>query len=382
MPALGPVCAIAQTGLLFFFLRTRCGVDFRIHGLRFARPDTAYSKVLELLFGGGRPRAALAERNIPGSVASIIGRMGPYPQSAALLVALCAIVPATDGDDRRAVRAEGGGWWIESPFGAIVIRDAQVPRGGKSEAEDPSPAVADDEARRRWRRQIHAIREGLLESGLPAVVERGKARLRAIDDPRAIDALGTELSQGTQPTRLLMVELLRAFPDDESTMHLAALALIDDDDEVRRAAIAALKHRDDPREGEQWRKALQTNSDVLAARAASALAELKVIAAVGELIPLLTTQARRRVEVPVGRYFTTYATVWRPSQGIWTTGPSYDEAGFGAIQTRLEVRQVTVMRSEVRAALNRLTGADFGFYEEAWTRWYKLTWLPSLVEKD
>ena len=82
--------------------------------------------------------------------------------------------------------------------------------------------------------------------------------------------------------RGLLVEALAGFPQDEATMNLAILALVDPADEVRRQAVNELVRRADPRTIAEYRKALHTPSEALIQRAAYALGELRASAAVEE----------------------------------------------------------------------------------------------------
>ncbi len=262
-------------------------------------------------------------------------------------------------------------------------RDAARPTPDNPEEQSPELGPKDrDKALRlvqaHWTRRIRAIRQNLLEAHSQNLVEKGLARIRAIDDPKAILPLSRELGASNLAARTVLVELLSGFEHDEATVNLAALALIDNDGALRHRAILELQRRDDPRVLAQFRTALQTGNDVIVIRAAYALATMKDENAIPLLINQLMVRRRKVVEIPIRRYFTTFTDGyarpftdadrrhWQPVNGILDA-----HGGFAQVESRLERRMVTVFRTEVLEALKKLTGENFGFNELAWNRWYQ-----------
>lgn len=237
-----------------------------------------------------------------------------------------------------------------------------------------------------WRRRIRAIKSMLLDSPLPHQVEEGRARILEIEDPLAIVPLSEVLSDGSLVCRTVLVEALRRFSDDAATVNLAALALADSHEDIRHAALRALVRRKDPRIAGQFREALDSNNDLLIRRAAEALGALGAREAVPALIPLLTARRVKEVEVPMGRYFSTLPAAFPvryhwigstmvavcPNIGVVSANPGFTVGPpFGVPRAQTVVKEVTVYRSEVREALRRLTGEDFGFDQAEWRRWYE-----------
>src|SRR5262249_5128651 len=148
----------------------------------------------------------------------------------------------------------------------------------------------------RWTNQIRAIRTSFLDSPDPAAVADGKRRIADIRDPLAVLPLVKVLSEGGVASRTLLVETLKRFSEDESTLNLAAICLLETDDAVRRAALTELVRRKDDRVLGQFRKALSIDNDEIVRRAAMAVGELRAESAIPDLIERLTVQRRKTIE--------------------------------------------------------------------------------------
>lgn len=283
-----------------------------------------------------------------------------------------------DRDCESARRALGyvkvRGLWLDGR-----TRIARPPAPQEEADDDPEKLVRAIQSQ--WYRHVLAVRRALLESSLARQREAGVARIREISDPLAILPLTRVLSEGAPRLRMLLVEMLTRFPQDEATMNLAVLGLVDDDPDVRQAALRELERRDDPRVVAQYREALRSNSDLILKRAAEGLGHFDAEAAIPELIALLTAERVRWVEVPVRSYFRTLprrfseATVLRlgPHDApIALHTPVIGVAGAATnIDNRWARRRVTVFRTEVLEALKSITGQNFGFDAGAWQGWYR-----------
>ena len=107
-----------------------------------------------------------------------------------------------------------------------------------------------------------------------------------------------------------------------------------------------------------------------------------MVVAVPDLIDALTAQRDRWVEVPMRRYLGGWPLVF--------DGVTISEVGPGVrvvtrpdlvwcqhyavvdvdVVNRSVYREVTIYRTEVLEALKQITGENFGFDREAWTRWW------------
>jgi hypothetical protein len=267
------------------------------------------------------------------------------------------------------------GMWVDGRTSAE--RPENAPDAAESDDEKVVAAI-----QAQWTVQIRAIKKNFLETSVDHLQQSGRERIIAISDPLAILPLARLLSEGNWACRDALVEVLSRFPQDEATMNLAALALVDPDDSIRRRALLELKQRDDRRVIPQFREALASDNDTLIRRAAIGLGMLEAAAAVPDLIDVLKAQRRKLVEVSTRTYFLDYPLVFdsptivslgsmsqirhAPVLGIASIG-----LGLVSVQHEYQMRDVTVLRSEVREALRRITGKDFGFDEAAWRRWYE-----------
>lgn len=276
-----------------------------------------------------------------------------------------------------------GGVWID---GRTVVADRETTADSKK-ADDRRPEDGDDERmvaaiQTQWTVRIRSIKKNKLESGVARLIRDGRQKIVEIRDPLAILPLARLLSDGNWACRDALVEVLSRFPHDEATMNLAALALVDSDEEIRRRALVELKRRDDPRIVPQLRRALTSNNDPLIRRAAFGLGMLEATPAVPDLIEALKARRRKLVEVSTRSYFGQYPITFdtptvialgqvsairhHPVLGIPAIG-----SGLVFVNSEYQMRNVTVFRTEVLEALKRITGENFGFDGAAWHRWYE-----------
>lgn len=277
-----------------------------------------------------------------------------------------------------------GGIWVD---GRTLSEQSPAGTGQQNAAEGRPPADQDAEQmvsaiQTQWTLRIRAIKTNKLDSSLRRLAQEGRRKIVEIRDPLAILPLTRLLASGNWACRDALVEVLSHFPHDEATMNLAVLALVDPDEGIRRRALLEVQKRDDPRVVPQFRRALSTDNDALIRRAAIGLGLLGAPAAVPDLIDVLTARRVKQVEVRVHDYFQQYPEVFNTPTQV-TLGQTiqirYSAAlglpaigtGFWFPKTAFQSRNVVVYRSEVREALVRITGEDFGFDHAAWRRWYK-----------
>lgn len=269
-----------------------------------------------------------------------------------------------------------GDLWVD---GRKLAKSAASRPGDASAGGDEQKLIAAMQTQ--WLRRIRAIRSTFLDSTTDRLLRSGRAKILEIRDPLAIEPLVRVLSDGNLACRDALVEILSRFTEDEATMNLAVLALLDADDGIRRRALTQLARRNDPRVVSQFRAGLKSDSDGLIRRAAFAIDVLKDRGAVPDLIGVLTAQRRKAVETPVAEYIGSYATVFSgptvANLGGTIRVTHIPRIGFAAASSfvfpgsQTQVRDVTVFRTEVLEALRSLTGVDFGFDEAAWRRWYE-----------
>ncbi len=288
-----------------------------------------------------------------------------------------------DPDYAPARRALGyvrvGELWVDGRRRAAAPRDPAVTT---TPVDDPARVARMIQAQ--WRQRIRAIKRSFLDSSTPRLIDEGRLRILEIRDPLAILPLAETLGDGSPLCRQVLVEALAAFPDDEATMNLAILGLLDPESDVREQALHEIGRRRDARVVAQYRDALRTGDDVLVARAAAALGFLAADEAVPDLIDALTVARNKWVEVPTRRWvqfwphafaapivISCYSGVTlashEPRVGV-CRGSLCGQWAVG--ENRWAYRRVTVRRTEVLEALRRITGENFGFERERWRRWY------------
>jgi hypothetical protein len=263
-------------------------------------------------------------------------------------------------------------------------------RRARSQPAELSPMeqAADEQAEQiravqgTWSRQIHAIQVNLLDSTLPRLVRDGRDRILEIRDPLAILPMAQILSVAGLDSREVLAEALGSFAEDEATMNLTVMALIDPDAQIRRRCVTELAKRQDPRVVQQIREALNSDSDFLIHNAARALGVLKDRGAIPALIGVLKVGRRKDVEVPYRRYFGQYEQTFGTATTGSFGGSTYSHTpamGIGGGRTAAGVlidprwvkRDVTVYRTVVLEALKTITNQNFGFDDAAWRQWYK-----------
>jgi len=234
-----------------------------------------------------------------------------------------------------------------------------------------------------WFVKIKAIHRGNLAGGDPQSKDfrRGRDLILAINDPLAIPALTGVLSTGNVAARLLLVEALAQFKEDEATMNLFVVTLLDPVAEVRKQAAIELIPRKDDRVVQQLRSGLTVDDDLMVRNAASALGILKAQEAVEDLIRVLATVERRPVLVTRAVMLDrVYLVFIRPSRcrhrdrtfvyvpnTIGVLGPD----SLIGTESYYEMQTVAVYRTEVQEALIAITGQNFGFDGQAWQTWWR-----------
>lgn len=135
--------------------------------------------------------------------------------------------PSASGAWRRLgmVRVEGAGWM--SPEGAEAHR---------------REVAARERADRRWGAELPRLRRDLAD---PKRRKAAEEALIAIDDPRAVPAIGRVLGNGGPADQVWAASLLGRFETPEAARGLGLLALSGATAEVRRAAVETLARRGD-----------------------------------------------------------------------------------------------------------------------------------------
>jgi hypothetical protein len=281
--------------------------------------------------------------------------------------------------------ARVGPMWLNAS-----IRPTSQPDGTPDDADEDAEQLLQQEDRlvreviNGWFFRVRAVKSAYLLEPTTAYRDRlfrqGTERILRIRDPLAIPAIAGVLSKGNIPTRILMVDALASFDQDDATLNLLITALFDPDQEVREAAAQALAPRKDERLVDRLRDGLRSEYDHVVRNAAFVLGRIRAREAVPDLVNVLTTAKQVTEYVPLhGWIVNTRNVICSPTRAhIGDTPLSYHPriAVFGQgsrITTAwtTQRRVVTVYRTEVQEALIEITGENFGFDADAWLRWHQ-----------
>jgi hypothetical protein len=260
--------------------------------------------------------------------------------------------------------------------------------------------AARDEAKRialqqnEWERRIRGIVQTELYSRDPELRQRGLAKLSAIDDPLALGPMFSVMTNTRrEAVRAVLLDAIAAYANREAFGYLVVAALEDDDPQLRRRARAHLEDADQDLLTAVLRRALVEDEPLIERRAAEFAADIGALAAVPEMVSALFGQTRRTF-VETESYRPAYVALVASRPGIriiqnrGTSGADHGSLAFHPehgyyydpyfsygrsiyVERRRVTRTVTVYRSEVRDALRRLTGVDYGFDTRGWLQWFQ-----------
>ena len=294
------------------------------------------------------------------------------------LKAVIALAPDHAGarEDLGYVRKDGA-WVKERTTIAPTAEEADARRRANEEERLIRELTAE------WFVKVKAIYRGRLAKGdtQSARFRRGREQILEIRDPLAVPAITSVLSTGNTPARRIMVEALAQFDEDEATMNLLVVTLLDPAADVRKQAATELLRRKDERVVERLRGALESDEEFILRNAATALGIFKARSAVDDLIAVLSKEERRSVYVtrPVmlDTFWLCFAHPARYQHGSRTFRYRPSRIGVLAPNTLIgtegwyEDQTVSVYRTEVQEALIAITGQNFGFDRDAWTNWWR-----------
>lgn len=275
-----------------------------------------------------------------------------------------------------------------------------------------------------WVRKIRELDRGL-RSNVPELRNEAEVELGRIDDPEAVPALLKVLGSSTLDSKLALAQVLGGIPGASAARGLVDMVLAADRDPVRLAALDQLKKRDEPGIAARLVKALRSSNLQLVNRAAWALGNLDVAAAVPNLLRVLVTSEERVVLVPSGGEYAAAAPgprfppilmAWNGVNAAFLTPPAvapgavaygaYVEPGVfgfnpyngaplsvggvlngGGFARRApivgadlgpapQLRTFTYQNVEVHDALVKLTGQDFGYDVAQWRAWVARAFNP------
>jgi hypothetical protein len=243
-----------------------------------------------------------------------------------------------------------------------------------------------------------------------------ESQLMSIHDPDAVGPLMRTFGQDEPPRRILLALVLSGIGGPASTSALVRRILDESDAEVRSVTFDHLKRRNDASVPGQFIRALGSSDVRVINRAAWALGNLNAPIAVPRLVTVLTTTEQRIVmEPPPNLNASTPAMVATPAPGPTlramnnygivvqsppAVGPGVVAYGIAAVPwyqmtpgvassagiplgmpvpqlPEPKVATFTYHNTEVLAALQKLTGQDFGYDAAAWREWVARSFNPN-----
>ncbi|MFO0917569.1 MAG: HEAT repeat domain-containing protein [Planctomycetaceae bacterium] len=221
----------------------------------------------------------------------------------------------------------------------------------------------------------------------PAKMQEGWQSLGTIDEPDAAPAVARFLGEHEQREfRLLAARILARIGGEKPIPGLVKLSLQDDDPEIRTLALDGLSADQQARAVPLFVNALHSEFNAIVSRAGAALGTIGNEKAVAPLIDALITSHEYKVRVPDGTPSYSFSVDGRPDAGFAL--PPGIQAGLLAGQypngvivldgsangelsrTKLVPIRVEQQNPEVLAALQKLTGKDFGYDQRTWHLWW------------
>lgn len=212
------------------------------------------------------------------------------------------------------------------------------------------------------------------------------AELKAIHEPAAIEALMKYLGdkQSSLSERTMLVELLAAIDDGEATAALVKVATEDDSEEIRHAAVEALKPRKSAALLKTLTGILRNKDNRRVNNAAAALGDLGDSTVIADLIEVLSTKHTYTKYTTADEVFSpqftggpqaAFTPMQRPDGSIVMIPNNLQLGQSGAIvkdsPPAQRVIEVIHKNQEVLNALLKLTEQDFGFDKKRWLAWLK-----------
>jgi len=302
------------------------------------------------------------------------------------------------------------GYWL-SRDDLSAVQGLVKYKGRWISTEEKAKRMAEEETaatQTSWVRRIKILRQAIV-NGPDGRRREAETQLMAIRDSNAVKPLLQVLGNDEPPQRILLAHVLSAIPGNDATAALVKQILAEPTSEVRTVIFEKLKDRDETGIVPQLVRALSSSDIQVINRAAWTLGNLGAVEVVPKLIPVLLTHEQRLLMVtrdnpnqpaigvpgvpmvPLAMNNNSIALQTPPvvNQGAVAFGmmslPAYAlPYGFsmnvGAqIDNRPDLRlfTFTFRNTEVLAALEKMTGQDFGYDLESWRHWVSREFNPS-----
>lgn len=315
---------------------------------------------------------------------------------------------------RKLGHAERDGKWLTADeqrraAGMVLHKGKWVPAEEKARDDEQAQNSAGFAS---WVRRIKVLVQGT-QSESPERRRDSIDQLMQLREPEAVGPLVKVLGEQDQDLRTMLAQVLGEIPGDAAARSLVDMILRDPDDAVRNVVVDRLRKREEAIIPTRLVKALRSSEVSVINRAAWALGRLDVFSSVPKLLEVLVTTEERIVLVPSSRpanpgFGQPPLIAYNGSSAAYMTGPvvgpgavaygafvvpnviGFDPsnggapisagdgvtpggmlgAGVGADRgPQPGLVYITSQNVEVRTALSKLTGQDFGYDVAAWRAW-------------
>ncbi|MFO0909417.1 MAG: HEAT repeat domain-containing protein [Isosphaeraceae bacterium] len=178
--------------------------------------------------------------------------------------------------------------------GLVKFRGRWVTAEEKAQLEKDGAAAAEHAS---WTRRIRLWRDAIAMGGDRR--REAEAQLMALREPAVVTPLVRVLGEDDDERRTLLAQILGSIEGPEAARALAERLVVEAESSVRATFLERLKTREEADGSKTLVRALKSTTPAVVNRAAWALGQLDVVAAVPELIGALVT-SRPRVEMVNG----------------------------------------------------------------------------------
>jgi hypothetical protein len=279
--------------------------------------------------------------------------------------------------------------------GLVKIKGRWVSKAARERLKEDEKLHAEQAS---WMRRLKIHYHNLTRGG---VDDRQDAedRLQEIRDPAAVVPLVRLLGRDTPALRVKLAHILGAIPGDEARRALVNFVLDEPETLVRKEGIAELVRRNEVETAADFQAALSDKNPARVGHAALGLAALNAKSVVPSLIARLVSHRKRTVLVPGGVAAAPSGGGGAAAFGIaqpipvitgpvvgpgavafgMTSVPFLSGTGIaygngGGLEEAPPIPQTVVdsiPNADVLAALETLTGRNFGYDLPAWREWLR-----------
>ena len=183
---------------------------------------------------------------------------------------------------------------LKEVLGLVKYKGKWVTEEERAKRDESAQVTA---AQASWVRRIKLLRQAMVSSTNDRRRE-AEAELMQIKDVEAVFPLVRVLGRDEAPVRRMLAYILGGIDGKESARALVNMLLAEPDNDVRNSILDTLRKKEEPGVGPQLIKALGSENIKVINRAAWALGNLEVVAAVPRLVSVLVSSEEHIVEAP------------------------------------------------------------------------------------